>query len=323
MSRQASRLPEGVVARGGESPPQLVTDESPVELIRALAIFAESPSTEHQAVAKALDFGDAPGGDEYAQLFSFQLYPYAAVHLGPEGMMGGEAADRVAGFWRAVGHVPPAEPDHLSALLGLYASLLEAEGQADGAERKLVGQSRAALLHEHVAPWVFAFLARVEALGAAFHRNWAAVLSAVLAQELGRDPVVEALPVHLREAPVLPDPREESGGAFLDGLLAPVRTGMILARADLVRMARSLELGVRIGERRYILEHLLGQDPARTLAALADEAEAWGTHHARLAPQLGSTGTFWVERAASTAVLLSDLAEVGEATLGSVAEATP
>ncbi len=325
-NRQASRLQGILVDSGGESPRTLAGDESPAELIRALAIFAEPPSAEHDAVAQALDFGDAPGGDEYAQLFSFQLYPYAAVHLGPEGMMGGDAADRVAGFWRAVGHVPPSEPDHLSALLGLYASLLEAEGQTDGAERKLVAQSRAALLHEHLAPWVFAFLARVEALGGAFHRNWAAVLSAVLAQELRRDPVVAALPLHLREAPGLPDPREEGGGAFLDGLLAPVRTGMILARADLVRMARSLELGVRIGERRYILEHLLGQDPARTLKALAGEAEAWGEHHARWAPQLGSAGSFWVGRAASTAALLSDLAdlaEVGDEALGLVAEATP
>lgn len=312
-----------MVTSAGESPRRLVSDELPAELIRALAIFAEPPSAEHQAVARALDFGDAPGGDEYAQLFSFQLYPYAAVHLGPEGKMGGEATDRVAGFWRAVGHVPPAEPDHLSALLGLYASLLEAEGLVDGAERKLVAQSRAALLHEHLAPWVFAFLGRVEALGGAFHRKWAEVLSAVLSQELERAPVVQALPLHLREAPGLPDPREEGGGAFLDGLLAPVRTGMILARADLVRIARSLELGVRIGERRYILEHLVGQDPVRTLEALAGEAEAWGTHHARWAARLGSSGVFWVGRAANTAALLSDLAEVGDEALGLVAEATP
>ena len=36
-------------------------------------------------------------------------------------MLGGEARDRIAGFWRALGLVPPPEPDHLAVMLGLYA----------------------------------------------------------------------------------------------------------------------------------------------------------------------------------------------------------
>ena len=39
--------------------------------------------------------------------------------------MGGLARERIAGFWNAVGLTPPPEPDHLAALLGLYASLTE------------------------------------------------------------------------------------------------------------------------------------------------------------------------------------------------------
>jgi len=229
----------------------------------------------------------------------------------------------VAGFWRAVGHVPPAEPDHLSALLGLYASLLEAETAAEGAEGPLIGQSRAALLHEHLAPWVFAFLDRVEALGGDFHGAWAKLLLDVLVHELDRGPRLEALPAHLREAPGLPDPREAGGAAFLDGMLAPVRTGMILSRVDLGRIGRELELGVRMGERRYVLEHLLGQDAVRTLEALAAEATKWRERHAVREAQLGAAGTFWAQRAESTAALLSDLAEAGEEALGQVAEATP
>jgi sulfite exporter TauE/SafE len=38
-------------------------------------------------------------------------------------MLGGAARERVAGFWRAVGLVPPPEPDHLAALLGLAAGV--------------------------------------------------------------------------------------------------------------------------------------------------------------------------------------------------------
>ena len=92
---------------------------------------------------------------------------------------------------------------------------------------------------------------------------------------------------------------------------------------DLGGIGRRLELGVRRGERRYVLEHLLGQDAVRTLEALAAEATKWRERHAVREAQLGAAGTFWVQRAASTAALLSDLAEAGEEALGQVAEATP
>jgi hypothetical protein len=295
---------------------------SPGELIRALAIFTEPPAVEHASVARSMGLGEAADGREYAQLFSFQLYPYASVYLGPEGMMGGEAADRVAGFWRAVGHEPPSEPDHLSGLLGLYAALLEAEDRLDGAERSLTGRSRAALLHEHLAPWVFSFLQRVEALAGKFHRAWAGLLADVLSRELKRGPAVAGLPVHLREAPGLPDPREAGGAAFVEGLLAPVRTGMILCRADLGRIGRSLDLGVRVGERRYVLEHLLGQDAVRTLAALGQEARVWRDYHGRQEGRLGETAAFWSGRSAATEGLLVALAEAGETALRMTAEAT-
>ena len=60
-------------------------------------------------------------------------------------MLGGEAADRVAGFWRALGREVPGEPDHLSALLGLYAGLADAEArESAGAGRILRRESRKA-----------------------------------------------------------------------------------------------------------------------------------------------------------------------------------
>ena len=69
---------------------------------------------------------------EHTDAFVLNCPPYASIYLGPQGAIGGEGADRVAGFWRAIGITPPAEPDHLAALLGLYARLGEA---AAGARR--------------------------------------------------------------------------------------------------------------------------------------------------------------------------------------------
>jgi len=291
--------------------------EAPAELIRGLAVLAEPPTEEHGALAEALGLPRPPSAAEYSDLFLFQLYPYASVHLGPEGMMGGEARARVAGFWRALGQDPPAEPDHLAALLGLYANLAEREGGAAAAEaeRRLLRESRHALLHEHLTPWIFAFLQRVRELDRRVFASWAEILDSVLRAEirvLGTDGVGELdgrrLPLQLRAAPPLPDPRADGASDFIGGLLAPVRCGLILTRADLARIAAACDVGLRAGERRYALEHLLAQDGAAVLDALAGEARRQAELHAQRAGWLGGTGRFHLERARTTADLLTDLA---------------
>jgi hypothetical protein len=63
-------------------------------------------------------------------VFALNCQPYAPVCLAPGGCRGGEGTGRDAGFWRATGIPPPAEPDHLAALPGLYAALGEAAADA-------------------------------------------------------------------------------------------------------------------------------------------------------------------------------------------------
>jgi TorA maturation chaperone TorD len=285
---------------------------APIELLRGLAVLAEPPEPVHARVVEALGLPAAPTPSEYSDVFLFQLYPYASVHLGAEGMLGGEARDRVAGFWRALGLVPPAEPDHLAALVGLYASLAEREEDAHGAECALIRQSRRALLEEHLAPWVFPFLARCGELTVGVFGSWANMLASVLKSEWmrrqpGDDRLGVALPAHLREAPPLPDPRQEGAEAFLGGLLAPVRSGMVLTRADLARVAAEAEVGLRAGERRYALEHLLAQDAPAVLDTLATEAARQGRAHRQRVAWLGASATFLADRAETTAALLRDV----------------
>jgi hypothetical protein len=177
----------------------------------------------------------------------------------------------------------------------------------------LVREARGALLYEHLAPWVFAFVERVRQLGRGAYARWAVLLATALRDEMRRDVGAEgttpaALPRHLTLAPPLPDPRVEGGAAFLDGLLAPVRSGMIVTRADLARLAGRLDLGLRAGERRYALEHLLAQDGANVLTGLAVEARARAAEHRDMRPWLGSIADFHASRAAITADLLEDLA---------------
>ncbi|MFQ5689416.1 MAG: molecular chaperone [Gemmatimonadota bacterium] len=257
-------------------------------------------------MADLLELGEAPHEAEYADLFVFQLYPYASVYLGSEGMLGGEARDRIAGFWRALRLNPPNEPDHLAVLLSFYAGLCEAERAAAPAEAEAWRRARKAFLWEHLWSWLEIYLTRVREVASPFYRRWAETLRGALAEETGW-PGPPRLPLHLREATPVSDPRRQGLKPFLQSLLSPVRSGMILVRQDLVRAGRALELGVRVGERRFALEFLLAQDARGMLAWLAAEA-------ARQAAGSGGddpVSRFWRERARGTARLLQELA--GEA----------
>jgi TorA maturation chaperone TorD len=299
----------------------LETGVQQADLIRALGSLVEEPTPAHAPVAEALGLPSDPEPGAYTHLFVMNLYPYASVYCGAEGMLGGEARDRVAGFWRAVGASPPPEPDHLGALLGLWAELEErsAEGSdADsGAEQELGRRAVDALLWEHLLPWAPVWLGRAVELGDPYYGRWAEILldllrertPGVIARVVGQGEIV--LPLHLRSAPGLPDPRTTIDGAgerFMDALLAPVRSGTLLTRVDLLRAGREMGLGVRIGERKYTLRALFGQDPWATLRWVGGEMEGWGERHRRQDPAFAPLTRFWRDRARQGAALLNELA---------------
>lgn len=270
------------------------------DLFRALAVVTEGTSSDHRRVAGSLGLPGDLDVASHTDLFCFQLPPYAAIHLGAEGMLGGEPAERVAGFWRALGLVPPAEPDHLAALLGLYADLTETEeGEGEPARRRLLGEARRALLWEHLLPWAPMYArAAVRTAADGTYRTWAETLESALLAEAESAPWAgRPLPLHLREAPEPVLPSDDGGDSFLTGILAPARSGMVITRHDLARAARQLGLGLRMGERRYILSALVAQEPAAMFAWLADEARRSAEQLAGLQSALDPVATFWKARA--------------------------
>ena len=289
-----------------------------MELLRALGVLCEPPAPGHAAVAEALGLPPVADESEYADLFLFQLYPYASVYVGPEGMLGGEARDRVAGFWRALRLAPPSEPDHLASLLGLYASLAEAErAEREPARRRLMLQARSALLWEHLLSWLPPYLTKLDELTSPLYRQWSSLLRAALRAEADELDAEGPLPLHLRSAPALEPPGAVGATQFMDGLLAPVRSGMILVRDDLARAAREVGLGLRVAERRFVLAALLEQDAAATLDWLAGEAARWARLHREDADGSDVIAAFWADRAGRTALLLRTEAEaVAEALEG-------
>jgi len=276
-----------------------------MELFRALAALAEPPGPEQVRLGAMLDLPGSPDPVEYTEVFAFQLYPYASVYIGAEGMLGGEAQDLVAGFWRALRRVPPAEPDHLTVLLALYATLAEHEAaEPDPARGLLWRQSRKALLWEHLACWLFPFLDKLREIAPPFYRGWGNLLEDALAAEIRALGPLDALPRHLRQAPAAANPRDAGAEEFLQSLLSPVRSGLVLVRADLAHAARDRGLALRMGERRFILSALLAQDPEGTLEWLAAEATGWAWRHREHEPDTGGVARFWAGRAEATAAIL-------------------
>lgn len=279
---------------------------SRAELFRALGSLCEPPGSESVDLRVALGLSGELEEHDYTDAFIFQLYPYSSVYVGAEGMLGGEACDRVAGFWLALGLDPPAEPDHLAALLGLYANLIEWElDEPDEARRALRRQCRKAFLWEHLLSWVPVFADKVGALATSFFAGWADLLLDALIDEARIVGMQEILPLHLRSAPELPPP-SDNPRLFLSGLLAPVCSGMVLTRTDLSRAARDLDLGLRVGERRFVLESFLAQEPHATTSWLTQEAYRSAERHASHAEDLKDISSFWRGRAETAAAYLSE-----------------
>ncbi len=274
------------------------------ELIRALGALCGAPPPDGWVICDALGLARWSRA-EHTGVFVLDLPPHASIHLGPEGKLGGVGADRVAGMWRALDLQPPADADHLGALLGLYAEL----GRAGDAcrrdlTRRRLEHARVALLAEHLASWVPGYLAAASTHPPA--AGWARLTASALAREADRSGLPAALPAALRDAPAAiaaGDGLDE----LLDALPAPVRTGFVLTHTDLVAAGRQTGLGVRRGERRYTLRAMLEQDPAATFAWLSDHARRWACLH-RDSPLAGPARDWWAQRATLSAAVLQTLA---------------
>ena len=257
-----------------------------------------------------------PSPEQYTDLFLLQAYPYASVYLGEEGMLGGEARDRIAGFWRAIGRVPPTEPDHLTIMLAFYAELRELEHAEDSELRRAtMERARLTYLWEHLLTWLPGYLDKVLEIAPPPYQVWAGLLRDALLAEACETPDQPDPPRWLVDAPGVPNPDEEDAAAVLAGLLSPLRSGMLLTRADLVRAAKTLGLGLRSGERRFMLEALMGQDPASTLTWLRNEAAAWSVRHEARATVLPGLSRVWADRASATADVLAH-GPVGDGLIG-------
>lgn len=275
------------------------------ELLRAVGALSSvaPPGGDHIAACLGLP---ALTAHEHTELFVLSLPPYAGIYLGPEGKLGGEGADRIAGLWRTLGLDPPSDADHLGALLLLYAELGEAAHQsARDLTRQRLEHIRAAMFWEHLWSWMPAYL------DAAAHERggtdaWVDLARRVIRREALSTPRADGLALALRSAP---EPIKSEGDYedLLDAATVPVRTGFILTRGDLASAAAGLGLGLRRGERRFALKAMFEQDPGATLTWLAGHARRWESTHRLRSAVADESATWWATRASHTADVLSEL----------------
>jgi len=267
------------------------------ELLRALGALTILTPPTGDAITGALGLPRWCPSD-HTRVFILELPPYASIHLGPEGKLGGEGADRVAGIWRALGLDPPADVDHLAAILALYAELGDAaESCATAVARSRLDHARTTVLWEHLLSWVPGYLAALA--DDPVVAPWARLTREALRREAALSSPVTRLAAALRDAPE-PVHADLGYDELLDALVVPVRTGYVLTYEDLSVAARRLGVGLRRGERRFALDAMLGQSPAPTLEWLAGHARRWSHLHEQ--------GSWWARRAAGTAHTLYSLA---------------
>lgn len=202
------------------------------ELARSLAVLCGPPGPAQGPIAEAAGLPGPPPLESHTSVLVLQCHPYASVQLGAEGMLGGEAADRVAGFWRALGLTPPPDADRLDRLLVLYADLRALADTTDlAADRGDLGaagpdpsgtragaadRARSALLWEHLAPWLPGWLDAVADTGDPWYEAWATLAAQWLRAELldlrrEQPAVTSVLPLALRHAPAPWDTLDGAG----------------------------------------------------------------------------------------------------------------
>jgi hypothetical protein len=273
------------------------------ELVRALGAITLSPPPAGDVLCDAVGLPRISGAD-YTAAFVLTAPPFAAIHLGAEGKLGGEALDRVEGFWRALGQDPPGQADHLGVLLMSYASLRETAPVRPAAAR-----AAESLFHEHIWSYAPGYLTALATLEREPVTAWAELTLRVLQAERTVTPSPGgdlALPLALREAPA-PLTRTATFDAVLDAAVSPACSGIILTQTELAAGAAELGVGYRRGERRYALRAMMEQDKAPTLAWLSALATSWAARHLA-AYGGGTTGRWWSGRAAASAGVLASMA---------------
>lgn len=277
----------------------------PTQLAEVALALAEVVSTSKvpYEIADVLGCNGVSSGDLY-QAFIKDLPPFASIYLSGDGNIGGEPRSVIAGFYRALSQPIPSDPDHLSNLLSLLAGILNAQAESAGTQSpekaESVNRAKLVILSDHILSWLPAYLLRANEVFPSALENWVAVtmdLLAVLSNEILND-IGQADPA------VSFDIARNDVDQIVSFVTSPGRSGIIVTQSDIEEISRALDLPLRVGRKRFILEDLFAissRDVLGEFHSLAIRQCQLFESNVSQFPSLRN----WIDRASQTIGLLS------------------
>ena len=208
-----------------------------------------------------------------------ELPPFASIYLSQDGNIGGQSHAEIAGFYLAISARVPPNPDYLSSLLYLLGQILKKEAEfldldldldididIDTPRAQAIENAKFTLVRDHLVPWLVPYLLRVEQLSGYENLAWVE-LALDLISSILQPEIHPSLERDLDQPTQEPIQAFGDSAEFINWVTTPALSGVIVAPADLARMARDLGLATRIGRKRFVLEGLTQQDGRAILGA--------------------------------------------------------
>lgn len=245
------------------------------EIAFALAEIADAREGS-TILSAALGMGEFKKED-VTKFFLLDLQPNASIYLSNTGTLGGEIYEEIAGFFKVLGADPGTQADHISSMFSLLGYILRAEAKfSDNHERedevvrnRAILRARSVLVGEHLLPWAPAYLLRAKEVAPEAISVWASVGLDFLAEQIAN---IHQVDIHYSSSADVAENHPEDGD-LVEWLLAPAKSGLIIAQSDLTAIAQEAGLGKRVGGRRFILKNLLDTDKAAVLGSIRVLAE--------------------------------------------------
>ncbi len=261
---------------------------------------------------------------QHYQLYGHNVFPYEAIFLGTDGLLGGEITEAVLHFHQQVGSAVPENesPDHLSAELELMDFLCGAE--MDAIEDNLPHQIQRMrglqrrFLDEHLLRWLPGFVRAVQQQGQGIHSEIALhTLNLALEHRhaLGDDLMQPPQPFTLADVPDLMSSEKTSLRDIASYLLIPAYTGFYLSFDDIRRLGAQFRLPHGFGKRQQILTNLLRTAAdyglfEDVIAALEESAQGWLDFYEGLDLLPGTVRAAWVDRLAQSMEILGEIRQL-------------
>ena len=260
---------------------------------------------------------------EHQDLFGFNVLPYAGVYLTEDGKLGGRIHQDLNSWYIAFEFELLSNsgvPDHIGTQLAFLASLCRLDVKAHGVSSTdlvtTIQYQQGEFLGKHVVTWIFPFLMALKGQHNPFYSEIAELTEALVIShciDVG---------LHRESAFALPAVQEilsnkQTGLKDIAAFLCrPAHSGIYLTRADIKRMAGSLEIPTGFGDRIQTLSNTLRSAVTfDTLPALLNQLRdrvlffkrGYEALHSSVNEELNQIVGQWILRTEGTLNVLDDL----------------